>query len=54
VGEFGKRTLQLRQFATGDQDQAPAGVLQPSDRRDGVGIDHAVLRQRAIVVGGKG
>ena len=54
AGELGKRPLQIRQLATGDQDQAAPGVLEPPDRRHGVGIDHAVLRERAVVVGGKG
>ena len=49
-----KGALQVRQLATSDQDQTATGILEPSERRESVGVDHAVMRQRAIVVGGEG
>ena len=53
-GELGARPLELRQLAPGDQDQAAPRVLEPPDRCQGVPIDRAVVRERAVVVGGKG
>jgi hypothetical protein len=46
--------LQVRQLATGDQDQTATGILEPSECRKSGGVDHAVMRQRAIVVRGEG
>ena len=54
AGELGERALQVGELATGDQDQAATRVLEPADRGNGVGIDHAVMRERAIIVGGQG
>ena len=54
AAQLGERALQVRQLAPGDQDQTATGILEPLERRESVGIDHAVLRQRAIVVRGEG
>ena len=54
TAELGKHAFQIGQLAAGDQDQAPPRVLEPPDRRHGVGIDHAVMGERAVVIGGKG
>jgi hypothetical protein len=46
--------LQVRQLATGNQDHAATGILESSERRNSVRVDHAVMRERAIIVRGKG
>jgi len=45
---------QIANLATGDHQQPAPGVAAALQRIDGRGIDHAVVRERAIIVAGKG
>ena len=48
--EVGERALELRQLSTGDQDQPSTGLLQALQRRSGLFVHRAMVRDRAIIV----
>jgi hypothetical protein len=52
--QLGEGAWQVRQLAPGGKEHSATGILEPLERRESVGVDHAVLRQGAIGVGGQG